>query len=219
MIVFAYFSLGVVSYRIWKKMLSKTEAALLVLVIGSILMIVLQRCFESGHFHWALPERRYVVQATVVLYGWGVWGILQLPTRIRCIILPVLVGALATYHFAMIAKSHVPFGRRFAFVQASEWAIAKIKADYHGPRRDEVNVFSIGEYHRPNRPIVHGHNPRIGYLLGGRDESLTVFGKADQPDYWVTGHYDEQFARDEYELMDTFICGKRRFDLFRRKCK
>ena len=218
MIAFSIFSLGVVAYRIQKGLFKRLEGALLALALGSFLTVVLQSCLEHGHLRWAMPEWRYVAQASVLLYGWGVWGLLQLPLRLRRFVLPALVVLLVTYHTVMIVKSHVPFGRRFAFVRASEWAIEKIRADYRGPRQDDKNVFSIKEYHRPNRPIVHGHNPRIGYLLGGRDESLTIFNAADRPDYWVTGHCDELFVPEEYELMDTFISGKRRFDLFKRKC-
>lgn len=219
MIVFSIFSLGAVAYRLRKGLFNRIEGALLAVALGSFLVITLQRCLEHGHLRLAMPEWRYVAQASVLLYGWGVWGLLQLPMRLRCFVLPALVALLATYHTVMIAKAHVPFGRRAAFVQASEWAIEKIRADYRGPMQDDKKVFSIKEYHRPRRPIVHGHNPRIGYLLGGRDESLTIFGAADRPDYWVTGHHDELFVRDDYDLMDTFVFGKRRFELLRHKRK
>ena len=75
MIAFAIFSLGVVAYRIQKGLFKRLEGALLALALGSFLTVVLQSCLEHGHLRWAMPEWRYVAQASVLLYGWGVWGV------------------------------------------------------------------------------------------------------------------------------------------------
>lgn len=218
MIAFAVFSIAVAIYRIFRGQFSRQEGVVLGIFVLSILVITVQSCAEYGRFQLALPERRYVIQSTVLLYGWGVWGVLHLPLKAaRRLILPIILVGLVAYHATMLVKSHLPFGRRAAFVAASDWAVERIRADYHGPTADATNVFSLAEYHRPNRPIVHGHNPRIGYLLGGRDESLSIFGAVDQPDFWVTGHLDDEFDRGAYEFVDAFVFGKRRFELYRRR--
>lgn len=218
MIAFAVFSLAVAVYRLCRGTFSRQEGAVLGIFVLAVLVIVTQSCFEFGRFRFALPERRYVVQATVLFYGWGVWGILNFPLKaVRRFALPALLVGLLVYHGVMLTKSHLPFGRRAAFVAASLWAVERIRADWRGPSADATNVFSLAQYHRPNRPIVHGHNPRVGYLLGGRDEFLSVFGSVDQPDYWVTGHLDESFDRGAYDFMEAFVFGKRRFELYRRR--
>ena len=218
MIAFAVFSIAVVVYRLIRGLFTRQEGVVLGIFALALLVITAQSCLEYGRFQFALPERRYVIQSTVLLYGWGVWGVMNLPLRAaRRFVLPVVVVGLIAYHGIMLAKSHLPFGRRAAFVAASDWAVERIRADYRGPTSDATNVFRLAEYHRPNRPIVHGHNPRIGYLLGGRDESLRIFGAVDQPDYWVTGHLDGEFDRGAYEFVDAFVFGKRRFELYRRR--
>lgn len=218
MIAFAVFSIAVVVYRLIRGLFTRQEGVVLGIFVLAILVITAQSCLEYGQLRFDLPERRYVIQLTVLLYGWGVWGVLHLPLRAaRRFVLPVVLMGLVAYHGIMLVKSHLPFGRRAAFVAASNWAVERIRADYHGPTADATNVFSLAEYHRPNRPVVHGHNPRIGYLLGGRDESLSIFGAADQPDYWVTGHLDDEFDREAYEFVDAYVFGKRRFELYRRR--
>lgn len=219
MIAFSLFSLLVVGYRVRRGLFRKVEWALLGLVAAVGILILMQCCFAFGRFRWELPEWRYVGQASVVLYGWGVWGVMTLLSRWSRHILVAIVVSLSIYHGIMLCKSHLPFGRRAAFVRASEWAMEKIRRDYHGPTCDIGNVRSPWEYHRSNRPIVHGHNPRIGYLLGGRDESISIFGAVDMPDYWVTGHFDDGFDPGAYEFMDELTIGKRNFRLYRCRSK
>lgn len=217
MIAFSLFSLFAVGCRIRRGLFRKVEWVLLGLVAVVGFLILMQCCFAFGRFRWELPEWRYVGQASVILYGWGVWGVMNILNRWSRHILVAIVVSLSIYHGIMLCKSHLPFGRRSAFVMASEWAMEKIRQDYHGPERDAQNVLSPWEYHRSNRPIVHGHNPRIGYLLGGRDESVSCFGNADIPDYWVTGRFDDGFDPRAYELVDVLVIGKRDFKLYKRK--
>ena len=218
MIAFAVFSFAVAVCRLCRGKFSRWEGAVLGISLLTLLVITAQSCLECGRFQFALPERRYVIQSAILLYGWGVWGVLNFPLKaVRRFTLPVVLVGLAVYHGVMLVKAHLPFGRRAAFVAASAWAVERIRADYKGPAADATNVFSVAQYHRPNRPIVHGHNPRVGYLLGGRAEFLRVFGSADQPDYWVTGHLDDAFDRGAYDHVDTFVFGKRRFELYRRR--
>ena len=195
----------------------KDKVMLVAVVVVSYLMIIAQRSFEGGHFHFNLPEQRYTIQVLILLIPFLVALVGKWKNAAKGI-LPAAVCCCAIYQGVMIVKAHLPWGRRAAFYAASEWAIEKIRADYRGPAVDLSNPFNAGEYHRPNRPVVSAHNPRVGYLLGGRDQSMRTFGKVDLPDYWVTGHFDEAFPkyRDRFELMDSLSIGKRTFGLYKK---
>ena len=193
------------------------KIALFIVVAIAYLLIIAQISFEGGCFHFNLPEQRYTIQALILLIPFVAALILKW-SKVAQYVLPTAVVLCVIYHGIMIAKAYLPWGRRAAFYAASEWAIEKIRNDYQGPTVDAYNPFSAGEYHRPNRPVVSAHNPRVGYLLGGRDQSMHIFGKTDLPDYWVTGHFDEDFPKysQQFKLMDELTIGKRKFGLYKR---
>lgn len=217
--VFSIFSALALGYRVYRyrREIARGEWALVAVVAVNFLAVILQNSFENGRFRLCFAEDRYVLQACSLLFPWGVWMILRF--RWISLLLPGAVAALVIFQSVMTVKSHFPVGRRSAFIAAADWAVGRIRADYRGPASDEKKFFSLRTYHRQNRPVVHGHTARVGYLLNGRDEEMKKFGKVDLPDYWVTGGHDENFPaiRGRYELLDAKEFGKRKFEIYRRK--
>lgn len=204
-------ALGVVAWRLRRRELSQEEVAVAAVAIISLGVVFLQSLIAD----YVIPEGRYYKQIGTLLVPWTVWAALRLKYGRRILI--GLIAILAVYHGVMFAKPHMPGTRRKAYVSACEWAAELIRRDWHGPSRDEAATFSVRDYHLPHRPCVHGITPRLAYLVGGRDESLHVFGEIDRPDYWLTGRFDDEFRAEDYALMGEFTSGRYRFSLYRRK--
>ena len=127
----------------------------------------------------------------------------------------------------MLVKPHIPGSRRYAYLQAVDWAAEKIRADWKGPAMDEHVKYLSSNYRHPNRPVVCAHTPRLPYVLNGRrslhsDES--VYDILDIPDYICDEEGKIDLAAEwlhgaKYELMDRLAIGKRTFALYRRKGK
>lgn len=197
--------------RMKRRQMTAVEFALLGVALVSLAIIFGQTLVCDG----SMPERRYFAQVLTVCAPWGVWGVLQV--RGGRWVLASALAALAIFHAIMYAKPHIPGARRHAYVMACNWAAEKIRADWRGPSRDDETAYSSRQYHLPFRPCVHGISPRLGYLVGGRDEFGHIFRNEDIPDYWLNGRNDERFVRKDYELMDVYSCGKYKFELHRRK--
>ena len=217
-----------IAYRIRKHLFTKAEFAVLSIFIANWVIIELQISICD---HCLFPEKRYWVQAGVLLLGWTAWGICRFSSALSYkfrparYVLLVAVACLVVVEIAMLVKPHIPGSRRYAYLQAVDWAAEKIRADWKGPAMDEHVKYLSSNYRHPNRPVVCAHTPRLPYVLNGRrslhsDES--VYDILDIPDYIC----DEEGKLDlaakwlhgaKYELMDRLTTGKRMFALYRRK--
>lgn len=209
--VLAVVAIAVVALRVGRREFTRAElgvAAVALLGLG----LIFAQCLVADN---SLPEGRYYRQVGVLFVPWGVW--LALRVRWGRQILCGILLALTVYHGVMFAKPHIRGTRREAYVSACNWAAELIQKDWKGGRRDPVLTYSNCQYHLPYRPCVHGITPRLGYLVGGRDEFMHVFGDVDKPDYWLTGRFDVAFSPEEYSLMGEFASGSRQFSLYRRK--
>lgn len=220
MIALALFSLGVAGYRLYRRQMSRGEVALLALALTSVSMIIAQSAVASHRF----PEMRYWNQATAMLYPWGIWGIMgawrvrRVPVKV---VLAVIFGLFACVDLGMLAKRFVPGTRRNAYVAACDWAVEKIKADWKGPARDMDFVPAMRNYSTPFRPCVDAYTRRIPYLVGGRrwSKSINSSERIDPYDYWVQDMRRPGFPveTNACEKMGTFVRGKYRFELWKRK--
>ena len=213
-----------IAYRVKARLFTKAELAVLAVFIVHLAMVELQISICD---HSPFPEKRYWVQAGVLLLGWAAWGIARfsamLSSRFRPAryLLPAAVACLAAVEVAMIAKPHVPFSRRYAHLRAVDWAEERIRADWKGPSKDSGIEFIVSEYRQPNRPIVRAHTARLPYVLDGRNDSVSMAFEDDTPDYICDeeGKVDvvsESLHGARYELMDKARFGRRTFALYRR---
>ncbi len=213
-----------IAYRVKARLFTKAEFAVLSIFIVHLVMVELQISICD---HSPFPEKRYWVQAGVLLSGWAVWGLVRfsaaLSSRFRPAryLLPAAVVCLAAVEVAMIAKPHVPFSRRYAHLRAVDWAEEMIRADWKGPSKDKGIEFITAEYRQPNRPIVRAHTARLPYVLNGRNDSVSQAFEDDTPDYICDeeGKIDllsESLHGAKYELMEKAKFGRRTFALYRR---
>lgn len=212
-----------IAYRIKTRRLVRAEGILLAIFAITYVTVALQMAICD---HKAYPDMRYWGQGGAVLFGYAAWGVMEAgkalsgkfgPARY---LLPVTVGLFGVYMLVMVFKAQIPGSRRHANLAACNWAVNHIRADWQGPAADEANVFKIGEYHQPNRPVVRAHTARVAYLLGGRKESVRHFGAADLPDYIFEDERKLKFdglvmARD-YRLLAEPEFGGRKFAFYRR---
>lgn len=216
MIALAIFSALVVAWRIRKGLFSRAEALAFAVVLANVILVWAQIVICD---HRPMPEQRYYIQSTLLLYPWGIWGLVEILRR-RGLpagrILAVLIALFAVYDGIMLTKAHFPVGRRAAYVAACNWARGRIAADWEGPVRDVGLETSTWEYHTPYRPIVQAHSARLPYLLGGRDTSLSEFPVSDRPDYWFSDIRRDDPPTEGYERIDAFRRGKYEFHLYRR---
>lgn len=209
-----------IAYRVRMRLFTKAEFAVLAIFVANFAMIELQIAICD---HQLFPEARYWVQSGVLLLGWTAWGIYRLSSALSSrfrparYILPAVVACLAVVEIVMIIKPHIPGSRRYAYLQAVDWAAERIRADWKGPAVDEHMERSNLNYRPPNRPIVCAHTSRLPYVLNGRRGVAFV---DDVPDYIC----DEEKKLDldsewlhgaRYELMDRLAVGKRTFALYR----
>jgi len=224
MIVVNLVALATVTYRICKRKFSRFEWILLAIIAINWIMVAAQINICD---HKLLPEKRYWAQSSTLAIGWFVWGIMQfsawLSPKIRAAkwLLPLLAGMLAVNDMAMLAKPHIPVGRRYAYVKACDWAAERIRADWDGPKRDETNLFRNENYHEPNRPCIDAHSNRLPYVLGGRADALVKQSKIDIPDYIFDEDReidlaDKHLRGAKYRLLDKVQFGKYKFSLYRR---
>lgn len=221
MIVLALIALVAILYRVQKRLFTRAEGVLLAIVAANVALIWAQIAIKD---HAAFPEKRYWIQSFVLLLGWTAWGVQAFcrsaaAKRIPGIrfLFPLIVALFALNDLVMVVKPHIPVGRRHAWVSACNWAAERIRADWKGPAQDAEDVFSVQQYHRPNRPCVAGHTARIAYLVGGRVASTNEFGRLDRPDYICKEESKIGKLGPDYELMDRVPFGKRRFALYRRR--
>ena len=216
-----------IAYRIKARLFTKSEAVILAIFAVNWLMIELQIVICDHRTH---PEMRYWVQAGILLSGWAVWAVhkvsISLAEKIRPAkyVLPLIVVCLAITETVMIAKAHIPVGRRYAYVQVVDWAKDLIKADWRGPEKDEGIEYFNGEYRQPNRPIISCHTARLPYVLNGRNDSVSGYFENDTPDCICDEEKNINLSSPAlhgacYELMDKCEVGKRRFALYRRAGK
>ncbi len=203
----------------------KCEAALLASILIAIAMTALQSLAEAKFTKFKFPEMRYWWQVTIPFFGYAVWGMKQLLDRRNKTFFPRVMIAMAVlftaYLGVMLAKAHVPAGRRNAYMRVCEWAAPKIKADWKGPAADESVKESAFEYRILNRPIVQAHTARLPYILGGRHDAASNLFADDTPDYICNEEKkidfsDRSLHGAKYELMDKCQIGKRKFALYRR---
>lgn len=216
-----------IAYRVKARLFTKAEFALLAIFAVNLTMVELQIAICD---HCAFPEKRYWVQAGVLLSGWAAWGVHRLSaalaTRFRPArhILPAAVACLAIVEIVMIMKPHIPLSRRHAHLQAVEWAADRIREDWKGPAADGQMEYFDFEYRQPNRPVVRAHTARLPYVLNGRNDSLSAVFEDDTPDYICDEEGKVNLSPKtlhgaKYELMDTARFGKRTFALYRRTGK
>lgn len=220
MIALVIFSIAVILWRLKRRLASRTEILLAGLVLMNYLMVFAQEKLGGGH---PFPEARYFNQAHLLLYPWGIWGLMQLLSKLKRInlrlCLGVVFGVFAVYDGVMLIKAQLPIGRRSAYEASIQWALPKIAADWQGPKRDEINVMNAVDYHTPFRPVVMAHSARLPYLLGGRDSIFWAYEKEDVADYWFSDIRRDDPPTKGYVLMDEFKQGKYTFQLYRRKKK
>jgi len=218
MIALALFSLAVIVIRIWRRQFTRAEWALLAVLAVSYAVVVGQSCFEGGRLHLRFPEARYTIQSTLLLYPWGIYGIITWCKSRKWANrgLTMAMMAFALLAVVMLIKSKIPGSRRNAHVRACDWAVERIRADWDGPQMDKDFCFYVQEYHRPNRPIVRAHTARLPYLLGGRLSSEDMIGAVDRPDYWFDDINREDPPTKGYHKIDSYRCGKYQFELYRR---
>lgn len=221
MIPLALIALAAILYRIKKRLFTRAEGVLLAIIAVNVAFIWAQIAIKD---HAAFPEKRYWIQSFLLLLGWSAWGIQAFcrssaAKRVPGIrfLFPLIVALFALNDLVMVVKPHIPVGRRHAWVAACDWAAERIRADWKGPAQDAEDVFSVRQYHRPNRPCVAGHTARIAYLVGGRVASTNEFGRLDRPDYICKEESKIGPLGPDYELMDRIRFGKRRFALYRRR--
>lgn len=227
MIVFLVIAALAIAYRLAKGLFTRQEAIVLAVFLVNFLFVFLQSAVCDSVW---MPEKRYFIQAGVLLLGWTAWGVFAFsraaarkfpPAKFA---FPVLVVAFALLEVAMLVKPVIPGSRRHAYLAALDWAKERIAADWHGPADDapERIAFCPGEYRDTRRPVVHAHTARLPYLLGGRNDSVSRRFADDAPDYIFDEEreinltaFADKSAR--YELMDKVTFGKRTFALYRRK--
>lgn len=217
-------SLAVAAYRIKKGLFTRLEWFLLCLWFGHFALEEAQLLVKFHHFRY---DPRYFRPASFLSWIWLAWGLSHWWSKVKWYALG-LFAAACIYDAVMVFKPLIPGSRRSAYVQAGDWAIGRIRADWKGPSRDEEDVFALKEYHVPYRPIVHAHIARVPYFLHGRYSFMEHFGKIDTPDYWVIDtRRDVRFWLPEvrkftpypwlpdYELIDRSSFGGREFEIWR----
>lgn len=220
MIALAAFAILVLAYRLRRGLATRKEVAVVLIVAANVFLLWAQEVLGPGK---PFPEWRYYMQSSILLYGFGIWGLLRLPAvplggrrvPVGRVLSAVLV-LFAAYDAVMLCKARFPVGRRAAYVAACEWARERIAADWTGPVSDPTNAVSVHEYHTPCRPVVQAHSARLPYLLGGRDTSLADFPEADIPDYWFSDIRRDDPPQTGYGRIGEFRKGKYEFHLYRR---
>ena len=223
MVVAIVIAVLAIAYRVRMRLFTKAELAVLSIFAANWVMMELQITICA---HQLFPEARYWVQSGVLLLGWTAWGIYRLSSALSSkfrparYVLPVAVACLAAVEIVMIMKPHIPGSRRYAYLQAVDWAAERIRADWKGPAADEHMGYFNRNYRHPNRPIVSAHTARLPYVLNGRRSTVLA---GDVPDYICDEEGKIDLAAEwrlhgvRYELMDRLTVGKRTFALYRRK--
>ena len=218
-------SLLVAAYRIRKGLFTRVEWFLLCLWAGHFALEEAQLLVK---FHFFRYDPRYFRPVSFLSWIWLAWWLSTYWHKVKRYALAALAAA-CIYDAVMVLKPLIPGSRRHAYVQAGDWAIEFIRNDWQGPAHDATNVFSLAEYHTPNRPIVHAHIARVPYFLNGRYSFMEHFGKVDAPDYWVidTRRDNRWWSAElrpyspypwlpDYELVAERRFGKRDFEIWRR---
>lgn len=221
MITVGLLALLAVAWRIRKRLFTRAEAVLAAIVVINLGMVWAQIVVAD---HVAFPEKRYWIQSFVLVCGWAVWGVdraaATLAARVPVLryALPAALAVLAVLDVVMVLKPQIPFGRRYAYVQACTWAEDLIRKDWHGPEKDDHNPFAIQEYHRPNRPVVQAFTRRLPYVLDGRKDNEYVFGALDTPDYIAVDTKKEvRRPGPKYEKIGAATFASRTFEVYRLK--
>ncbi len=213
---------GAIAWRIRKGLFTRVEAGVLAIFAVNWLMIELQIVICD---HRPCPEKRYWVQAGLLLSGWTVWGVRELVRTLSCRIpmlkpaLPLIVCGFAVFELGMLLKSHIPFSRRHAHIAACAWAAERIRVDWKGPDRDNEPRYTDVEYVDRGRPRILAHTARLPYVIGGR-LPLSISRKlVEVPDYLVeeepVDFDDEDFRGLRFERLETLDVGRRKFSIYR----
>ena len=212
--LFTVLGLLAAGYRIRKGLFTKAEWLVLCIWLGHFALEELQLIANLHHWRY---DPRYFRPADFLTWGWAAWGAVNWWRRAKWPLVALLV-ATCVFDAVLVIKPMLPFGRRGAYVRACDWAVERIRADWRGPARDATNVWSLAEYHLPNRPVVEAHVARVPYLLNGRPALLTDFGAIDWPDYWIIDtRRDDPPPQGRFDLVDTYRRGRYTFELYRRK--
>lgn len=216
MILLLLLSLAAIAWRLKRRTFTRAEGVLLSIVLINIVLVWAQSFICD---HRLSPERRYYAQSLLLVFPWGLWGLATAwkNSRLARWAFATTIGLFVVYNGIMLAKAHLPFGRRSAYFAACNWAQRQIAADWRGPSRDEAVEFSWRDYHLPYRPIVQAHSSRLPYLLGGRDMIPGTFQFDDHPDYWFSDISRDPPPTEGFALMGTFRQGKYTFELYKRQ--
>ena len=224
MIAVVIFGLLVAIWRIATKQMSIREGVVFAIALAYFLLVVFQINVADNLL---MPECRYWIQVGVLLMGWVIWGVDAIANAVmrrfprikimRFLLVAIILG-FALNDIVMLFRSSIPNTRRNLNVKACEWAAKRIASDWQGPCKDAENPIAIGEYHIPNRPVVAAHTKRLAYVLNGRNERTSCYGKIDYPDYVFNESHriDWQNYKCEYNLIDDLELGKKHFFLYRR---
>lgn len=213
---------GAMAWRIRKGLFTRAEAVVLAVFAVNWLMIELQIAICD---HRPCPEKRYWVQAGVLLSGWAVWGVREivraLSRRVPAmkLVLPLVVCGFAVFELGMLLKPHIPFSRRHAYLAACAWAAERIRADWKGPDRDGEPQYTDAEYVDGRRPSLFSHTARLPYVLGGRQASHLPPALVEVPDYLVDEEPIDFEVRElrglRFERLETLDIGSRKFAIYR----
>ena len=213
---------GAMAWRIRKGLFTSAEAVVLAVFAVNWLMIELQIVICD---HRSCPEKRYWVQAGILLAGWAVWGAREiartLSRRVSALTwtLPLIVCGFAVFELVMMLKPHIPFSRRHAHLVACAWAAERIRADWKGPRHDSESHYVDAEYVDGRRPRLFAHTARLPYVLGGRLASYLPPALVEVPDYLVDEEpvdFDDKELRGlRFERLEALDVGSRRFTIYR----
>lgn len=214
--LFTVLGLLVAGYRIRKGLFTKVEWLILGIWLGHFALEEFQLIAKFHHWRY---DPRYFRPADFLTWGWAAWGATNWWHRAKWPLVALLAGT-CVFDAVLVIKPNLPVGRRGAYVRACDWAVARIRADWRGPTRDETNVWSLVEYHTPYRPVVEAHVARVPYLLGGRHSLLEDFGMdVDLPDYWIVETSRDDPPPPSHEHVDTYQDGKYTFELYRLRQK
>lgn len=215
-------AVGAIAWRIRRGLFTRAEAVVLAVFAVNWLVIELQIAICD---HRPCPEKRYWVQAGILLSGWAVWGVRELVRTLSRRVpvlkqaLPLIVCGFAAFELGMLLKPHIPLSRRHVHLAACAWAAERIQADWKGPRHDEESHYVDAEYVDGRRPRLFAHTARLPYVLGGRLASYLPPALVEVPDYLVDEEpvdFDDEAMRDlRFERLETLDVGSRKFAIYR----
>ena len=155
----------------------------------------------------------------LLIYPWGLWAIHRL-WRFRRLpstrFIALLLTGFAVYDLGYLIRVRIPGVRRQVYIEACDWAVDRIRADWNGPARNKSDVFLPDNYYSPYRPYVMAHTSRVGYLARGSRYKRQLKKLGIDCDYWFDQVSDKMRPPAGYERLGVFERGKYRFELHRK---